>query len=81
MANLSKQSIQELRKTVNEAMREAPAPPGGVAAAEGDFDFCSVWKTAKPILQIIAALPLPIPGLSAAIHALITVGDQICQGP
>lgn len=81
MANLSAQAVQELRQTVNSAMAQHAAAGGAAAAAAGAApDFCSVWKTAKPILQFIAGLPIPIPGLAAGINALIVVADQICQG-
>jgi hypothetical protein len=79
VANLSQQAIQELRQTVNDAMKQ-PSPHAAAAAAGAHPDFCTTWKTVKPILQLIGSLPIPIPGVAAAINALILVADQICTG-
>lgn len=84
MADLSSQSLQELRQQLNAAVTQASAASVTAAAAPGaPADFCSAYKTAKPILQTaITLLPLLLPGLgttiATALGALITVADKVC---
>jgi hypothetical protein len=76
MADLSSQTIQELRQQLNAAM---VAPPSAVAVTPGDF--CSAYKTAKPLLQLAVAILSAIPGLApvaAAITGLMTIADKVC---
>jgi hypothetical protein len=69
-------SLQELRQQLDNALR-APAP----AAPAGVQDFCTLWPTAKPILQAVAGIIGFIPGVGAGagpvLNALVTVGDQV----
>jgi hypothetical protein len=73
MADLSAQTKQEFNAAFAAAVT-APAP----AAAPGALptDFCTTYKTLRPILQVAASLlPAPIgPGLTA----LLAVLDKIC---
>ena len=80
---LSAQSLQQLRQSIDEAMsRPLPAAPAAQPMPPGaPPDFCTVWPTAKPILQgiagIIGLFPGFGPGAAAALAALLTVGDQV----
>ncbi|WEK04966.1 MAG: hypothetical protein P0Y65_01555 [Candidatus Devosia phytovorans] len=51
------------------------------SAAFDASDFCSLWPTAKPILQLLSSIAFLIPGVGAGAGAvlagLIKVGDQI----
>jgi hypothetical protein len=85
MASLSGPSAQELRAIIN-ANLSVPATPGGPAAAP--VDFCTVWPTAKPVIQLLAGVIGFIPGVGAgagaALTALVAAGqavhDQTCGG-
>ena len=78
---LSQNTLNELRAHVNAEMAAAPVP---AAAAGGGLplpgDFCKVWAQIRPILKLIASLPIPIPGLGAGLTALMTIGDALCPG-
>jgi hypothetical protein len=81
MPDLSAQSLQELRLQLNAAVTPAAVvPPAPMAVAPADF--CSAYKTAKPLLQLaLTILPFwPGPGVAAAaaITALMTVADKAC---
>jgi hypothetical protein len=84
MAELSSQSLEELRQQLNAAVSQASAAHVAAAAAPGGpADFCSAYKTAKPLLQTaITLLPIFLPGIgttiAAALSALITVADKAC---
>ena len=87
MAEMSAQALQELRQQLNDAAKGAAAAHAAAvtAAAAGAPDFCSAYKTAKPILQVATTLlPIIVPGIgttiAAAITALIAVGDKACPG-
>jgi hypothetical protein len=74
-------SLQELRQQLDNALRApAPAAPAPAAPA-GVQDFCTLWPTAKPILQAVAGIIGFIPGVGAGagpvLNALVTVGDQV----
>jgi hypothetical protein len=79
MTQVSTSSLQELRQQLDNALK-APTP---VAAPEAvaQQDFCTLWPTAKPILQAIAGIVGFIPGVGAGagpvLNALVTVGDQV----
>lgn len=85
MAEMSAQALQELRQQLNDATRSAAAAHAATVAAAGAPDFCSAYKTAKPILQVATTLlPIILPGIgttiAGAITALIAVGDKACPG-
>jgi hypothetical protein len=75
----SAEALQQLRQHVDSVMA-APQPAAGPQMA-AQLDFCSVWPTAKPILQAVAGVIGFIPGIGTgagpALNALISVGDQI----
>jgi hypothetical protein len=81
---LSQQTADELRAIINANIQ--PALPPGIHAAPQDF--CAVWPTAKPVLQILVSLAPLMPGVgtaaAAALTALIATGqayyDRVC-GP
>jgi hypothetical protein len=85
MANLSAPSAQELRAIIN-ANLTMPSTPGGPAPAP--VDFCTVWPTAKPVIQFLAGVIGFIPGVGAgagaALIALTAAGqsvyDHTCGG-
>ena len=86
MANeLSPQALQQLRQHLDAALvhpMPAAAPaPARAAAAAAPANFCSIWPTAKPILQGIAGIIILFPGFGAtastALNALLSVGDQV----
>ena len=87
VSSLAPAAVQELRALINQAMAgggKAAAAP--IAAGGPGADFCSVWPTAKPVLQLLASVVGLIPGAGAgagiALNALITAGqavyDQTC---
>lgn len=81
MANeLAPQTLQQLRQQINAAM-VVPMPAPAAAPPGAPLDFCTVWPTAKPILQALSGIIALIPGLgmgaAAALAALLTVGDQV----
>jgi hypothetical protein len=81
MADISSQALQELRQQLNAAVAQAASAP--TIAAVTPADFCTAYKTAKPILQTaVTLLPIFLPGIgttiSAAITALIAVADKAC---
>ena len=85
MADMSAQALRELQQQLNDAVKAAAAAHAATvaAAAAGPADFCSAYKTAKPILQVATTLlPVILPGIgttiAAAITALIAVGDKAC---
>ena len=83
MPELSAQSVDELRTQLNAAIAQPAAAPATIAAAGVPPDFCTAYKTARPILQTAASiLPIVLPGLgttiAAAITAIITVCDKVC---
>ena len=75
---LSQESLKQLRAHLDSALA---APPVPVAHAEAAPDFCSLWPTAKPILQAVGGIIGFIPGVGAGagpiLNALVSVGDQI----
>jgi hypothetical protein len=82
MADISTQALQELRQQLNAAVVQAGAAPP-TAAAVAPADFCSAYKTARPILQTaVTLLPIFLPGLgttiASAITALMAVADKVC---
>jgi hypothetical protein len=86
MANapvLTPQALQQLRAQLDAALAApSPVPAAAKVGAPGAaLDFCSIWPTAKPVLQAIVAIIGFIPGLGtgagAALNALIAVGDQV----
>jgi hypothetical protein len=87
MPQVSTASLQEMRQQIDNALK-APVPPAAPGAG-AQQDFCSLWPTAKPILQAIAGIVGFIPGVGAGagpvLNALITVGDQVygatCKTP
>lgn len=81
MANqLSQNSAKEL-KTIIDANIAVPVSPGAPPAAP--VDFCSIWPTAKPILQTLAGLVVFIPGVGpgagAALTALVAAGTAVYE--
>jgi hypothetical protein len=72
MADLSAQTKQEFSAAFAAAVAAPPAAPPGALPT----DFCTTYKTLRPILQLAASLlPAPIgPGLTA----LLAVLDKIC---
>jgi hypothetical protein len=81
---LSKDTLMQLRKQVDDSLANPPPPPGAPPPGAPLGDFCSIWPGAKPILQGLAGIAAIIPGYgttaAAALAALITVGDQIYKG-
>jgi hypothetical protein len=79
MPNLSVEALQQLRQQVDQALM-APAAPAP-EAAQAPTNFCTVWPSAKPILQAVSGVVAFIPGLgktaAAVLAALLTLGDQI----
>jgi hypothetical protein len=75
----STSTLQDLRQQFDNALK-APAPAAAPQVAVA-ADFCSVWPTAKPVLQAVAGVIGFIPGVGAGagpiLNALITVGDQV----
>jgi GH25 family lysozyme M1 (1,4-beta-N-acetylmuramidase) len=64
----------------------APAAAAGPAATvapqiAAEQDFCSLWPTAKPVLQAVGGIVGFIPGVGAGagpvLNSLVSVGDQI----
>ncbi len=84
MPELSSHALEELRRQLNTAtMQAAGTTTMATAAAAAPGDFCSAYKSAKPILQVaVTLLPVILPGvgttIAAAITALISVGDKAC---
>jgi hypothetical protein len=80
MAELSHAALQQLREQMDAAIAQ-PQPVPHVAAAIGPQDFCKIWPTAKPVLEVLVGIVVLIPGLgagaAAALRALIVVGDQV----
>jgi len=84
---LTPQALQQLRQHLDAALALAQptlgaAPAAARAAAAGaPLNFCSVWPSAKPILQGVAGIVILFPGLGAtastALNALLSVGDQV----
>jgi hypothetical protein len=74
MADLSPQTLQELRTQLTAALRQ-PAPAAAPAAAL-PTDFCTAYKDLRPILAIAASL-LP-PPYGPGLTALLTVLDKVC---
>jgi hypothetical protein len=54
MPQLSTQTLQQLRQHIDGVL-SAPAPAAGPQMAAAG-DFCSIWPTAKPILQAVAGV-------------------------
>jgi hypothetical protein len=83
---LSATSATELRAIVD-ANLAAPAAAPPPSAAGAPQDFCTIWPTAKPVLQTLAGLAMLIPGqgtaAAAALTALLVAGqaifDQTCH--
>ena len=79
MAQVSASSLQKLRQQIDSSLK-AP-PPAAAPQIAAQADFCSLWPTAKPILQAVAVVIGFIPGVGAGagpvLTALITVGDQV----
>jgi hypothetical protein len=82
---LSANSATEMRAIVDANLATpAAAPPSAAGAAA---DFCTVWPTAKPVLQTLAGVAMLIPGqgtaAAAALTALLAAGqaifDQTCH--
>jgi len=90
----SPEALQQLRQHVDGvlAMAAAPAAAAGPAAAASlpaatapqiaaAPDFCSLWPTAKPVLQAVGGIIGFIPGVGAGagpvLNSLVSVGDQI----
>lgn len=73
---------------INQALAAAPRAPAAApmvapmaAAGAPGGNFCSLWPTAKPLLELAAkVLPL-IPGVGAIagpiLEGLIKIGDQL----
>lgn len=80
MPDLSPQTLQELRQQLNAAVAQAAsAPPPTMAVTPGDF--CSAYRTAKPLLQLAVTILSAIPGtaaIAAAITGLMTIADRVC---
>ena len=80
---LSNNAANEMRTIIN-ANLVYPTPPG--TAAPAPPDFCSIWPTAKPVIQLVAGVAPFIPGVGAAAAAALTalvaagqaVYDQTC---
>jgi hypothetical protein len=84
---LSAQTIQDLRKQLDTVVVQGAAEQKAMAAAAAAppaADFCSFYKTAKPLLQAALTFIQFIPGIGAtigtAIRLIITIGDQLCPG-
>jgi GH25 family lysozyme M1 (1,4-beta-N-acetylmuramidase) len=90
----SPEALQQLRQHVDSVLAVATAPaaalaltaPAGPVAAvapqiAAEQDFCSLWPTAKPILQTVGGIVSLIPGVGAGagpvLNSLVSVGDQI----
>jgi hypothetical protein len=75
---------QELRALIDQSL--AAGMPGAVGGPSPAADFCTVWPTARPVLQFLASVIGLIPGAGTgagvALNALITAGqavyDQTC---
>jgi hypothetical protein len=80
MPQVSPSSLQELRQQIDSSLK-APPPAAAPQAGGPQADFCSLWPTAKPILQAVAGVISFIPGVGTGagpvLTALITVGDQV----
>jgi hypothetical protein len=63
MPQVSSSSLQELRQQLDSSLK-AP-PPVAAPQVSPHADFCSLWPTAKPILQAIAGVIGFIPGVGA----------------
>lgn len=74
---LTDASTKELRALID--ANTSVTLPGGAQGAP--LNFCEIWPTAKPILQMIAGIAPYIPGVGTAaggvITALIAVGQEI----
>jgi hypothetical protein len=81
---LSQAAADELKAIIDANIQ--PSLPPGIYA--GPQNFCAVWPTAKPILQVLATVVPLIPtigtGTAAALTALIAAGqavyDRACNG-
>ncbi len=82
---LSDNALLEMRQQIDVSLgahRSATAQAAAAAAPHSiQGDFCAVWPSAKPILDVIAGVAVFIPGAGAAagpvLKALTTIGDQI----
>jgi len=78
MAAPSQEAIQQFRAHVDAVLAE---PPSFAAGGPQTADFCTLWPTAKPILQAAGGIIGFIPGVGAGaapiLNALVSVGDQI----
>ena len=90
---LSTQTLNELRAELNASLAPAhtetmalaatAAAPGAAAAAPAlPADFCSLYKSVRPVLQgAVTFLPF-LPGvgssIATAIKLLMKIADQIC---
>lgn len=90
---LSTAAATELRSIMDASLSaSAAAAPATAAGAPGAVvtaapNFCSIWPTAKPILQALAGVIIFFPGFgaaaAAALNALVAAGqavfDQTCH--
>jgi hypothetical protein len=70
--------IQKLN-LANYVVDGRPKSPEALAAAGGITEqICPVYKAIRPILVVLAALPIIPPAWRAALSAFITLMDGIC---
>ncbi len=81
MPALAQDALLQLRAHMDAALAMPPAATTAAPSAAAAPDFCSLWPTAKPILQAVSGIIGFIPGVGAGagpiLIALISVGDQI----
>ncbi|MCB1502942.1 MAG: hypothetical protein KDK07_24720 [Bauldia sp.] len=64
-----------------EARATGAAPTAEAATLAVPGDFCTLWRTAKPVLETAATiLAFFAPPVAGTLRGLIKVGDQIAAG-
>jgi hypothetical protein len=78
MPGPSQEANQQFRAQIDAALAQ---PPSFATGGPQTMDFCTLWPTAKPILQAVGGIIGFIPGVGAGagpvLNALVSVGDQI----
>jgi hypothetical protein len=81
---LSQAARQELAAQVDSHVRASLAAAPAAAGAPAPAGFCDIWKEAKPVLTFLVSVIGLIPGAgttaSAALNALIALGNELCPG-
>lgn len=81
--DVTPQKIRDLKDHFA-ALADAPQPVYGALSVPSASEFCTIYKSARPILEIlITMLPWMVPGVgstaSAAIAAFVGLGDKACS--